>query len=33
MNWVESINKAISYIEDHLSEAITLNDIAYAMTL
>lgn len=28
MNWVESINSAISYMEDHLSEEITLNDIA-----
>ena len=31
MNWVESINNAISYMEDHLSEEITLNDIAEAV--
>lgn len=33
MNWVESINNAISYMEDHLSEDITLSDIAEAVNI
>lgn len=33
MEWINSISKAIEYIEDHITEDLTVNDIARAANI